>query len=65
MLDQALQLLDLRDAELEALQSDAHLKITEGWQALRRGAAIDGDEFFSELERVETALKKKAERDGV
>jgi len=64
VLHQALHLLDLRDTELEALQSDAHLKIEEGWQALRHGVAIDGEEFFSALEGSEKALKRKTELSG-
>jgi hypothetical protein len=35
-------------------------KIDQGWKSLQRGKAIDGEEFFRQLEREERELLRKA-----
>jgi antitoxin ParD1/3/4 len=53
---EALRLLEERD-QLMALHKEAiRHKIDEGWELLRRGEGVDGEEFFAGLERKERTL---------
>ena len=44
--------------ELQA--SEIRRKIDQGWTSLQRGKAIDGEEFFRQLEREERELLRNA-----
>ena len=53
---EALRLLEERDQLLELRKEAIRQKIDEGWESLRRGEGVDGEEFFAELERQERAV---------
>ena len=55
---EALRLLEERDQLIELRKEAIRQKIDEGWESLRRGEGLDGEEFFAELERKERALVK-------
>ena len=55
---EALRLLEERDQLMELRKEAIRQKIDEGWESLRRGEGLDGEEFFAELERKERALAK-------
>ena len=55
---EALRLLEERDQLMELRKEAIRQKIDEGWESLRRGEGLDGEEFFAELERKERALVK-------
>jgi antitoxin ParD1/3/4 len=55
---EALRLLEERDQLMELRKEAIRQKIDEGWESLRRGEELDGEEFFAELERKERALAK-------
>jgi len=44
--------------ELQA--GEIRKKIDQGWTSLQRGKAIDGEEFFRQLEREERELLRNA-----
>lgn len=48
---QALRLLEEQDQLLELRKAAMRKKIDEGWESLRRGEGVDGEEFFATLER--------------
>jgi antitoxin ParD1/3/4 len=50
---EALRLLEERDQLMELRKEAIRKSIDEGWESLRRGAGIDGEAFFAELERKE------------
>ena len=54
VLQEALRLLEQRDAERTSAKSEARLQIEEGWQSARRGEVVDGDEAF---ERIDAELE--------
>ena len=53
---EALRLLEERDQLTELRKEAIRQQIDEGWNALRRGESVDGEQFFAELERQEQAL---------
>jgi antitoxin ParD1/3/4 len=55
---EALRLLEERDQLMELRKEAIRQKIDEGWESLRRGEGLDGEEFFAALERKERALAK-------
>jgi antitoxin ParD1/3/4 len=55
---EALRLLAERDQLLELRKEAIRQKIDEGWESLSRGAGVDGEAFFADLERKERARAK-------
>jgi len=53
LISEALHLLEQRDEVLSRQREDIRQKIAEGYESLRRGKGIDGEEFFEQLERKE------------
>jgi antitoxin ParD1/3/4 len=52
----ALRLLADRDELLELRKLELRKKIAQGLDSLQRGESVDGDAFFTQLEREEAAL---------
>ena len=63
---EALRLAEERDDLLEFRKRELSKQIAAGLAQLRRGNAVDGEEFFSQLERREGAQRKQqsSERTG-
>ena len=57
---EALRLLEDRDQLMELRRQELKRKIAEGLESLRRGEAVDGEEFFANLEKKE--LKRLAQK---
>jgi antitoxin ParD1/3/4 len=55
----ALRLLADRDELAELRKQELRKRIAQGLESLHRGEGIDGDEFFSQLERDEAMLESK------
>jgi antitoxin ParD1/3/4 len=55
---EALRLLEERDHLMELRQEEIRKKIDAGWESLRRGEGLDGEEFFAALEQRELAVTK-------
>ena len=55
----ALRLLEQRDEVFMLRKDEIRGQIEEGWQSAKRGEFVDGDEFFAQLEREESALGSK------
>lgn len=53
---EALRLLADRDETVEIRERELQDKIAQGLDSLRLGKGLDGEEFFAQLERDETAL---------
>jgi len=59
VIQEALRLLEEQD-QLKRLRREAiRRKIDQGWESLRRGEGVDGEEWFAELERRELALTQR------
>ncbi|MBL8295260.1 MAG: type II toxin-antitoxin system ParD family antitoxin [Bryobacterales bacterium] len=54
----ALRLLADRDEMMELRKQELRTKIAQGLDSLQRGEGVDGDEFFAQLEREESAFEK-------
>jgi antitoxin ParD1/3/4 len=55
----ALRLLADRDDLMDLRKQELRKKIGQGLDSLQRGEGFDGDEFFAQLEREESALESK------
>ena len=53
---EALRLLEERDQLLELRKEAIRRKIDEGFESLQRGEGVDGEAFFTDLERQEQVL---------
>lgn len=53
----ALRLLADRDDLIESRKQELNKKIAQGLDSLKRGEGIDGDEFFSKLEQLESGFE--------
>lgn len=58
---EALRLFEERDRIRELQLRELRKKINAGWASLERGAGVDGEEFFRELERQEKGFEAQAE----
>jgi antitoxin ParD1/3/4 len=54
----ALRLLADRDELLELRKQEIREKIAQGLDSLQRGQGVDGDEFFSQLEKEEAEFAR-------
>lgn len=59
---EALRLVEERDRIRELRILELQKKINEGWASLKRGEAVDGEEFFEDLQREEQELGRKRRR---
>ncbi len=58
----ALRLFEERDRIRKLQLRELRRRINEGWASLERGEGMDGEEFFSRLEREEQELRRKRKR---
>lgn len=54
----ALRLLADRDELMELRKQELRRRIAQGLDSLQRGDGMDGEEFFAQLEKEETAARK-------
>ena len=59
---EALRLFEQRDRVRELQLREIRKKIDQGWASLGRGEAIDGEQFFANLEREERTLERRRKR---
>ncbi|MCC6591508.1 MAG: type II toxin-antitoxin system ParD family antitoxin [Bryobacterales bacterium] len=58
VLGEALRLMQER-GEVLTLRAEIRRQIAQGYESLRNGDSVDGDEFFAQLEREENARVDK------
>jgi antitoxin ParD1/3/4 len=56
---EALRLFEERDRIREFQIQELRKKINKGWASLEQGEGVDGEEFFTALEREERDLARK------
>jgi len=60
VVQEALRLLDERDAAVNAAMKDLKAKVAIGLAEAKQGRLSDGEEFFAQLEQEEAANRKSA-----